>query len=116
MFEERTFVKKKTKAELGKPELINFDGNIKLSPVVEAGALIADYAEKDDEISSLWFKPLSLTECAAVIDYHGNGKRIANNIHNLIVNNYPDVNLTLYSAHSDAGKKLSESARNLYRM
>ena len=118
MFNGRGYEKRKTKAELGKPsnEFLTLTGVLKLNPVVEAGALIADYADKDDEVTALWFKPYGGNHCAAVVEFDGNnGMRIAKNIVTLIQNSYPEVVLKLYSTRSDTGKEIASKARQLYR-
>lgn len=114
IYNERTFQKKKNKAMLGMPGDTNVNG-VTANLVVEAGALVADYCNKDDMISAMWLKPTSRTSCDAVIEYDGNIKPSVRNIRTIIANQFPDVELRLYSSTSKTGQKIIESARQLYR-
>ena len=111
MLESRTRVNKKYDGV--DRSLFDYNGDFKWDPIVETGALIADYAAKDDEISALWFKPIGRHECAAIVEYIGDGKRISNNICALS-RNQPGVKLTLYSSRSESGKMEMQNARLLY--
>ena len=112
MLEERLRANKKRHEELDRTRF-DYKGDYKANPIVETGALIADYASKDDEISALWFKPISENECAAIVEYIGDGKRISRNICALS-KSQPGVKLTLYSSHSKSGEKEMQNARLLY--
>lgn len=112
MLEKRLRANKKKRKELDRTRF-DYKGEYKVNPVVETGALIAEYASKDDEISALWFKTISDRECAAIVEYIGDGKRISQNIRALS-RNQPGVKLTLYSSRSKYGEAEKQNARLLY--
>lgn len=116
MFNGRGFERRKTRAELGMPPENFFTSTGRVAnPVVEAGALIADYSEKDDNIKAMWFKPYGHGRCAAVIEFTNDSKMLVRNIKTMMRNSFPDVELHLYSANSESGREIIKTARKLYQ-
>lgn len=112
MYEDRVYKKKLLKANRENPF---HNKDYRPAPVVEASALIVEYANKDEEINALWLKPLDTVSCNVVLDYHGNGKRIANNIRQIISNSFPNVHVSLFSTRTERGRSISNESRCVYR-
>lgn len=89
--------------------------NAQLTPLVETGALIANYAALDDRVNALYFHTTGLHDADVTVEYHGDGPQIARNILTIVRNNYPQVCIRLFSTRTQEGQDLMEKSHCLYK-